>query len=188
MLNGLDNPSGWRRLDLKREAAKLSKRSLTALGLAILCGLVAALPAPHLVRDLFAALSLFSVAVAAWDVEVGLLLLVAYLPFRVWIQAMVPTPLVFVPDIVTLAIVARLLVLHPDQIERLDTIEILTVIFAFFGLVATLHAHVPLKGAILELRDLALFVVLYAAVRRLIRLGDGPRPEFWIRMVPIAIA
>lgn len=150
--------------------------------------LVAALPLPHGAREAAAVLALAAAAAAAWEPRTALILLVVYLPFRVLAEAMAPTPVTFLPDVVVLALVVRVLLVHPSSILPLDWIEGAGLLFGGWGLLATVHAHQHLGGAILELRDLLLFVVLYAAVRRLRQRGDGIDAGWWGRVAPFALA
>jgi O-antigen ligase len=150
--------------------------------------LLAALPLPHLVRDGAAIVALFFAAATGWSPRTALILLLVYLPFRVVVEAVTPSPVTFLPDVVVLALVVRVLLLHPDDILPLDAIEIAAILFGGWGLVASVHAHAHLGAAVLEVRDLLLFVVLYAAVRRLRRSGDGIDDAWWSRLVPYALA
>lgn len=149
--------------------------------------LLSALPAPSIIRDGFAFLALAAVAVVSWNVSGALGLLLVFMPFRVVIGAMTPGLLVLVPDVAVLTVVAHLVGRHARSIWPLDVVEWLSFVFGTFGLLATVHAHAHLSGAILELRDLFLFVVLYAAVRRLARYGEGPAEDFWERIAPYAL-
>lgn|GEM_PF-3332546 len=150
--------------------------------------ILSCLPLPHTVRDALGALTLVAIAVAAWDPRVALAVLIAYLPLRIFVESMAPTPITFIPDTVVVVLAARVLYRHPDEIMPVDAIEVLAVLFGLWGLLATVHAHQHLSAAALEARDLLLFVVLYAAVRRLYRVGDGIDANWWWRIVPLALA
>jgi hypothetical protein len=171
-----------------RGAKPLSKARSPIVAAAVLALVAAALPLPHLVRDAFAILALALVAVAAWEPRTGLVLLLAYLPLRLVAEALTPVPITFLPDVVVLVLVGRVLWLHPDDVLPLDAIEWFALAFGVWGLVATVHAHEHLGGAVLEARDLLLFVVLYAAVRRLRRAGDGVDGTWWLGAAPFALA
>jgi hypothetical protein len=142
----------------------------------------------HLISLGCAVLSLVAVAISAWDVETALGILVVYLPFRTLASYLVPLPLRFVADAVVFVLLARLLLLHPDDILPVNPTEVLLIAFAGVGLILTVHAHAHLSGAILELRDLLLFPLLYAVVRRLRKVGDGPGPDWWERFLPMGLA
>ncbi len=132
-------------------------------------------------------LALLAASVFAWDVSGALGLLLVYMPFRVLIEAMTPAPIIVLPDIVVLTVVARLVVRHGRSLWPFDLVEWLAIAFGAFGLLATVHAHAHLSGALLELRDLFLFVLLYAAIRRLARFQEGPPADFWDRITPYAL-
>ncbi|MCL6596662.1 MAG: O-antigen ligase family protein [Firmicutes bacterium] len=156
---------------------------------ALALGLAAVLAAGH--RSLALALSLAALAAlvaAAWDADTALAFLFAFLPFRTWVAAISPLPLHFAADAVVFTLAVRVLVRHPRTLLALDAVEVLGLLFAAVGLLATVHAHVRLAGAALELRDLMLFWLLYAAVRRLQAAGEGPSPDLWPRLVPLAVA
>lgn len=165
----------------------IQRRPILVLGLGLFC-LLSALPLPPIVRDASAVVALLAAALLAWEVAPAVTLLLVYMPFRVLVEAMTPGPIVLLPDVVVLSVVARLVFRHRDQVLPLDRIEWLSLAFAGFGLIATVHAHARLSGAVLELRDLFLFVVLYAAVRRLTRVGDGLPATYWRRALPLALA
>lgn len=129
-----------------------------------------------------------AIAWSAWDVETALGILLVFLPLRTLAASMVPLPLRFVADTVVFVLALRLLLLHPERLFPLDRIEQFLIAFAGVGFLVTLHAHAHMSGAALELRDLLLFPVLYAVVRRLHRLGDGPRDDFWERVLPVGLA
>ncbi len=157
------------------------------LAATILFVVLAALPLPHTARDAAAVLALAGAAATAWQPRSALVFLVLYLPFRVMVEAMAPTPITFLPDVVVLVLVVRVLLLHPTTIVPLDLIETAALVFGVWGLLVSVHAHRHLGGAILEARDLLLFVVLYAAVRRLRQAGDGIDANWWSRLVPYAL-
>jgi O-antigen ligase len=92
-----------------------------------------------------------------------------------------------VPDVIVLTLVARVLLLHPDDILPIDAIEGAAIAFGLWALLASVHGHSHLGAAVLELRDLLLFVVLYACVRRLRSVGDGLDGDFWPKVVPYAL-
>lgn len=149
--------------------------------------LLSGLPLTGPVRDVVAVAALAAATAAAWDVEVALGLLLVYMPFRVVVEALAPGPIVLVPDVIVLSVVGRLVIRHGESLWPLDRVEWLSVVFVAFGLFATVHAHAHLSGAVLEVRDLFLFVLLYAALRRLACFGEGPSPQFWARIVPYAL-
>jgi len=159
------------------------------LCLAVGAGIAAILMShAHLARTLLALVALGALALAAWDVETALGFLLVYLPFRTLVEAVAPTPLKFAADVAVLVVVARAVLLHPQRIFPLDAIEWLGVAFAAVALAVTAHAHASLAGGIAELRDLLLFWLLYAGVRRLRLAGDGPGADFWARAVPLGLA
>lgn len=164
----------------------LNIRSPYLAGSVLLVAL-SALPLPHAVRDAVALLALVLIAVAAWEPQTALVMLVVYLPFRVLVEAMAPTPITFVVDVIVLTMVARVLYRHMDKVAPFDAVEWLGLAFGAWGLVATVHAHASLAGATLEVRDLLEFVLLYAAVRRLRAVGDGLSDDWWTRLVPYAL-
>ena len=159
------------------------------LGLAFVLFLaLSALGLPRLARDGSAVIALAAAACLAWEVTPAVAILLVYMPFRVLIESVAPAPIVILPDVIVLTVVARVVVRHTDQLLPLDRIEWLSLAFGAFGLVATVHAHAHLSGAVLELRDLFLFVVLYAALRRLARVGEGVPEASWQRLLPIGLA
>jgi hypothetical protein len=158
---------------------------------AFVLGLAAILVGPahhHTLALAASAVALLALAVAAWDVETALAFLLVFMPFRTLVAAVAPLPLRFAADVVVLVLAVRVLVLHPQKVLPLDAIEAFGLLFIVVGLVATVHAHVRLAGAALEIRDLFLFWLLYAAVRRLRAAGAGPSPDFWERAVPLGLA
>jgi O-antigen ligase len=155
---------------------------------AVLAVAATAFAGHHLLGTALALGALAAVALAAWDVETALGILLVFLPLRTLAASIVPLPLRFVADTVVIVLLARLVLLHPDELWPVDRIEAAFLAFGVVGVVLTLRAHAPLAGAVLELRDLLLFPVLYAVVRRLHRLGDGPGPDWWERFVPVGLA
>lgn len=158
------------------------------LGLAIAFGVVSALPIGSWGRDAASVLTLLAIAALSWDAGTAFTLLLVYLPFRVMVQAMTPAPMAVLPDVVVFTLLVRLLILHRREILPFDPVEWLALAFGVLGIAVSVHAHAHLSAAALELRDLMLFVVLYAVVRRLIRAGVGPGLDFWRRVMPWALA
>lgn len=141
----------------------------------------------HAVRDVTGGLVLITVIFAAWEPDVALIGLFAFLPFRTLLEAAAPLPLKFVADAAVIALVLRVVLLHPQSIFPLDAIEGFGLAFIGYGLIATAHAHAHLLPALLEARDLLLFWLAYAAVRRLAREHDGPSADLWGRAMPFAL-
>ncbi len=160
------------------------------LAVALVLGLAATFVghAHHTLGLGLSALALVALLPAVWEPETGLAFLLAYMPFRTLIATASPLPLHFVADVVVFTLALRVLILHPRTVLGLNAIEVWGLAFIVIGLVATVHAHVRVGGALLEIRDLFLFWLLYASVRRLVASGDGPSADFWPRAVPIAIA
>lgn len=173
-----------------REAKPLSngRSTYTALGVLALALAGAASPLPHGARDALALAALAAAAVLAWQPRAAVAFLLFYLPLRVLVEAITPVPVRFLADVAVLALVARVLWLYPDDILPLDPVEWLALLFGAWGLAATVHAHQHLGGAVLEARDLLLFVLLYAAVRRLRRHQDGLDAAWWRSVSPFALA
>lgn len=161
----------------------------TWLAAAVLLGIAATLVdhSHHSLALGLAVLALVALVPAVWDVETALAFLLVFMPFRTMVETVSPLPLHFVADLVVLVLVLRVLILHPRTVLPLDAIEVFGLIFIVVGLALTEHAHSGFAAGALEVRDLFLFWLLYAAVRRLIAVGDGPSADFWPRAVPIAV-
>ncbi len=162
----------------------------TWLAAAVLLGIAATLVdhSHHSLALGLAVLALVALVPAVWDVETALAFLLVFMPFRTMVETVSPLPLHFVADLVVLVLVLRVLILHPRTVLPLDAIEVFGLIFIVVGLALTEHAHSGFAAGALEVRDLFLFWLLYAAVRRLARAGDGPTADFWPRAVALAVA
>lgn len=159
------------------------------LAIALVAGIASSLVShSHHLGTALAVVALAALAVAAWDVEAALGFVLVFMPFRTLVGAVTPLPLHFAVDVAVFVLAARVLILHPRTLWPLDAIEIFGILFMIVGLIATAHAHARIAGGILEIRDLFLFWLLYAAVRRLRKAGDGPNADFWDRAVPLALA
>lgn len=159
------------------------------LAMAVILGAISALPLPHpALRLAAAAFALVIVMALAWDPDWAVVLLFAFVPFRTLVEAMVPLPLKFVPDGIVVMLTARVLIRHRRTVFPLDAIEGFGLLFLIVGLAVTVHAHASLPAAVLESRDLLLFWLLYAVLRRLRAVGDGPSGELWDRAVWVGLA
>lgn len=159
------------------------------IALALVAATAASAVGPsHHLGTILAIVALAALAVACWDVETALTFLLVYMPFRTLVGATTPLPLHFAADVAVFVIAARVVLFHPRTLWPFDAIEVFGLAFMVVGVVATVHAHVRIAGAFLEIRDLFLFWLVYAAVRRLRQAGDGPGADFWERAVPLALA
>ncbi len=159
------------------------------LAIAVVLGTLSALPLPsHLLRIGAASLALLIVMRLAWDPDWAVVLLFAFMPFRTLVGAMVPLPLKFVPDAIVFMLTVRLVAKHSEILFPLDAVEAFALLFLLVGLAATLHTDSSLPAAVLEGRDLLLFWLLYAVLRRLRAVGDGPSRELWDRALKVGLA
>lgn len=167
----------------------MANRRGIALTFAVAFGVASALASAHTQAALAcAALALLLVGAVAWDPTWAAVLLFAFLPFRTLVNATVPLPLRFVTDVVVLVLAVRVVARHPETVFPLDAVEAFGLLFLLVGLAATVHAHASLAAAALEGRDLLLFWLLYAALRRLRAAGDGPTRQAWDSAVRVGLA